>query len=413
MKHAPFCGHEKKGAQACSQGGLSLIEVVVSLAIMAVVVPALGALLLQMVRIPPRAQDTIKLVNEVREAQRRLQEDGDQAQHFVLGQQPDYGSFFWYDYTVSPIKTYQVRYYNEDARLRREEKIDGAVVNDDTIARGLVQYQDLSITACPTFVKGGIILTSTDGSQATRSGDFYLRLRPEPWGEPASAPFGYAFFAAAGLGDPVRGIVYNGDDSLIIGNVHTNADFTMEGKHDIVTDDLTASGTISITGIDNTFGSSQEGAAARPIPYNCTMADFPAATFSWTGDVDLSTQSQVWETWPKLERLKPGIYYATGKLLLDEHDVEGSVTFIGSQVEVEGNKLLLWPYYGGITVFATGSGVDQAILNLNGGVWRGIAYAPNGQITMLPRGNVTINGGIIAQAITISADKMRVVHNAY
>ncbi len=416
MRHAPFCGNGNKRARDYPQRGVSLIELVISLAILAVVVPALGALLVQIVRIPPRTQESIQLINEARQAQRQIQADGLRAQSFVLGSEPGYGTFGWYDYTASPVNRYEARYYYDTDRVRRELSVDGVVISDDTVARGVAAYSDLTIEACPTFVKGSILVASADtGSEANRTTDFYARLRTEPWGEPTSMPLGYALFAIGEAGSSVKGISLAGDKMTMTGNVHSNENAVLNGDNNSVTNAVTTVGAFTVSGSGNTFGSTSPGVTVRAAPINCAEDDFPSPTFSWVGNVNLGAQSQVWNGWPTREKLKPGVYYATGSLTLDDDNAVGTVTFIASQVIVNAKDTQLMPYAGGITAYATGTGADRIKLTLDDGIWRGMLYAPSGEVDLALSNGFTLYGSILAQGITLITDDNvdRVVHSAY
>lgn len=400
---------------ARAQRGFTLIEVVITLAIMAIVVPALGALLLQVVRIPPKTQETLQLVNGARQAQIRLELDGMKAQSFVLGSNPDYGTFSWYDYTASPTVRYQTRYYFDVSRLRRELSVNGIVSTDDVVTEALSQYSDLTLTACPTFVKGTIQLASSSETVANRSADFYARLRLAPWGEPASMPFGYGIFGIGQASSATKGIAITGTSTAFVGNIHSNENVVLNGNTNNLSDALTAVGVITLNGTGNSVGSQSQGVTVRASPLNCAVTDLPAATFSWAGAVDLATQSQVWQDWPTATKLKPGVYYATGAINLVKDSVQGTVTLIGSQVVISGASTALWPYAGGFTAYATGSGANRIQLTLSGGLWRGMLYAPNGEVDLTASSGFDLYGSMVGQAVSINADSTgdRVIHNAY
>ncbi|MBI4312402.1 MAG: prepilin-type N-terminal cleavage/methylation domain-containing protein [Chloroflexi bacterium] len=396
------------------QRGLSLIEVAVALAVTAILVPAISALLVQLVRLPPRSQASVGAQNEAREAMRWLNADGARAQHFVLGASPDYGTFLWRDYTLASQPLVAARYYYEDGRLRREQTVNGTTTIDTTVARNVAAYADFSMTSCPGQVTGDLLTTANgDGSTVTYSAPFSLRLRPEPWGDIPANPMGYAVFASGGSGAAVKDINVTGSGALIAGNAHANGSITIAGTGHSVSDVLSAVGTVT-TPPGMPVGAIAEGASTQAGPYNCQAGETPSATYSWLTDVDLSTVQEVWQDWPARTALRPGVYYSAASITLGLNSVTGTVTFIGDQVSVTGTGVRLWPYAGGTTIFATGSAADSIRVEVSGARWRGALYAPNGGVLISPPiGDFTLYGSIVAQGVTLSGADLRVVHSAY
>jgi hypothetical protein len=297
--------------------------------------------------------------------------------------------------------------------LVREEKVDGQVFSTIIAASGVAKYDDLKIKACPTFVIATLKVTFLGFKYfISHQEEFYLRLRPEPWGEITAQPLGYALFAGGPTTSPDEALHWSGSGSLVVGNAHSNGDIVVGGSDNQVTNAATASGSIVVGGQRSTFGSSQQSVPRRTMPINCTVADFPAANFSFPGDVNLVNEQSVWEDWPARTRLKPGIYSARGSLSIGQSAASGTVTFIADQIHISGNQVNLRPYYAGITAFGTGTADTAVKVSGLDGLWRGIIYAPQGGVDLAGDG-VSVYGSVVAQKIKLTRAKARILHNAY
>ena len=207
----------------------------------------------------------------------------------------------------------------------------------------------------------------------------------------------------------------SGSDQTITDAMTVNGDFTVSGSNNTVEGATTVHGTFTVSGSDNSFGASEDTQTLlRPLPVNCPVDEFPPPTFSWAEDVNLVQEEEVWEDWPTRSRLKPGVYSATGRIDVSGSLVTGTVTFIADQVHISGSEVDLWPYYGGITAYGTGAGNDVIKLagSIHDGTWRGMIYAPEGQVHFSGSG-MTFYGSVVGQDIKIPGSDIRVVHNAY
>lgn len=171
------------------RAGFTLIEVIIVLAVMAVVMAPLGAVIYQSIRIPQQSSDALTLLHSVRQATSAIADDARQAAAFAPGTQPDYGTFSWADRTGSTVSTYSVRYYysSADARLMRQETVDATsqttVVSDNIEAYGDVSLQqtgDLivaSVTATTDSLGGTLNRTASIESQMRQTS---LAVAPTP-----------------------------------------------------------------------------------------------------------------------------------------------------------------------------------------------------------------------------------------
>ena len=104
-----------------SQRGLTLIELVVSLAISTVITTGAVAILIQLNVLPIRAGAHLLVQAELRTASSWIRADSMQSQSFTPGTSPEYGTFQWTDLSLVPAEARQVTYSRQDGTLLRQE----------------------------------------------------------------------------------------------------------------------------------------------------------------------------------------------------------------------------------------------------------------------------------------------------
>ena len=126
-----------------TQRGLTLIEVIIVLALIALIMPPTVMAMYQFLWIAPQNSDALTLDHDLRMAAQWISRDGRQAQTFTPGSKPDYEPFRWEDYPSPPVTSYTVRYYHEGSSLMRELTVNGSS-STISIARNIQSYEDIS-----------------------------------------------------------------------------------------------------------------------------------------------------------------------------------------------------------------------------------------------------------------------------
>ena len=130
-----------------TQRGFSLLEILIVLFITSIVMTATASAYFYLLVVPPREQDQLRAINDVRVALDRIQYDGVQAMNFTGSDPPDYGYFSWVDYPSN--STYRVTYSYDDInkRLIRKQSIDGGDTTFMTIAFHVAQLDHITFEA--------------------------------------------------------------------------------------------------------------------------------------------------------------------------------------------------------------------------------------------------------------------------
>ena len=172
------------------QIGLTVIELVVALALSAMVIGPMVVILNQFFVLPIRASSTHNLIHQAQRAAFRIAEDSRNASSFVPAPAPDYGTFSWVDRTGTTVGTHSVRYFHSsgDNTLVREEIVNGGAPITIVVSRSVRDHSDVSIQR-----SDGLILASVTASTglfddpASTTAKFRARLRPSP-PEPQPTP---------------------------------------------------------------------------------------------------------------------------------------------------------------------------------------------------------------------------------
>ena len=97
-----------------SSRGFTFIEVVIALAIVAILLPVVGIVFYNLIVTPPDQSARLKLNNEIALLSSMLYQDAHLSNNFTPGTfplSPYYGNFTWTDYSVTPAQDYLVSYY--------------------------------------------------------------------------------------------------------------------------------------------------------------------------------------------------------------------------------------------------------------------------------------------------------------
>jgi prepilin-type N-terminal cleavage/methylation domain-containing protein len=150
-----------------SQAGVTLLEVVVAVAIMGLILAPLATILNQFVFLPSRWDTSLALSNDSRAVGQAIATDARQAQTFIAGANPNYGTFSWTDRTGSATSSVSVLYFWDSANLElvRRETVDGATT-DRTVAGGILDYSHVILQS-----SGGVVQASVTSTRSSFTED--------------------------------------------------------------------------------------------------------------------------------------------------------------------------------------------------------------------------------------------------
>ncbi|MBM3943988.1 MAG: prepilin-type N-terminal cleavage/methylation domain-containing protein [SAR202 cluster bacterium] len=207
--------------------GLSLIEMVAALAITAMIVAPLATILNQFVFVPARWNAQLEAANNSRSAAFALAADARQAESFISGLEPDYGTFTWTDRNGPVTSTYSVLYYWDETSqtLMRQETADGLTV-ERPIAEGILTYDDIVLE----FSDGALLahVTSTEDrltdatSQNTRIRASVRTSSASAQADPAAFRLAWDDFESADFAGG-NGWLFDWSTSGNVSNVGTNS----------------------------------------------------------------------------------------------------------------------------------------------------------------------------------------------
>ena len=125
-------GHLK---QLLGQGGLSLIELSVTLAIGAVIMVPLTSIISIQLRAPVKVASEITAKRQLQKASLVITEDASAAETFEAGTEPDYGTFTWEELSRGDPVPVTVRYFFETI-IDKDSKIESGIRLRDVIRGG-------------------------------------------------------------------------------------------------------------------------------------------------------------------------------------------------------------------------------------------------------------------------------------
>lgn len=161
-----------------AEKGFTLVEVMISIVIGAMLLTVLAGVMPTLLRLSPRLGEKLEVEHELSLAESWLSRDTRAAQAFHLLPQPEYGFFEWKDYTTG--RSYKAIYYYDPARreLWRRLEENGMLKSSSPIAHHVARPEDVNFEWLPEarLVKVKLICTLRSYS---RSANLILRLRPE------------------------------------------------------------------------------------------------------------------------------------------------------------------------------------------------------------------------------------------
>ena len=163
--------------------GLTLVEVILSMVIGAMVVTVLAAAMPATLRIAPQVACKLDVEHDLEMSREWLARDAHSAESFTPLSSPAYGGFEWLDYTSGPVARYAVTYYydpGEGSLMRLVEK-DGLVESTGAVARNIPKEEDVKFTWSPeerTLVVNITAGKKSGGKIIARGAELTFTLRP-------------------------------------------------------------------------------------------------------------------------------------------------------------------------------------------------------------------------------------------
>lgn len=162
------------------QKGFTLVQVVIVLAIGALLLGGLVGVLWQFQIIPDRASAQLVVVPELRRSANWIKFDANKAQSFAAGTAPEYGTFRWLDYSTFPATSYEVKYYLDGNTLYRQVSIDDVPSPPMTLARHIASQSDVTFAVSDGALTATITATiDTVLGNLTQSTTVEVEMRPE------------------------------------------------------------------------------------------------------------------------------------------------------------------------------------------------------------------------------------------
>jgi len=140
----------------CSQRGFTAVEMVISLAILAVIIVPISFAMRTFLFLPSQGIDEYDVMNGLRNAGQIILADARQAETFTQGSNPNYATLAWADYISPAQPVYSVRYYysSADKTLLRDLTTEMSA-STTVILENVENYGDVSTTS-----SGGVLTVS-------------------------------------------------------------------------------------------------------------------------------------------------------------------------------------------------------------------------------------------------------------
>lgn len=164
------------------------------MAIAGLIMGAVGSAFYYILIVPPEQSDRLTAINELRFALERIQQDGVQAQSFILGSDPYvyYGYFYSEDYQCNPndCLTSNVSYKYDDGKLvrveTRVETMDSTpttTTTNMTLAFHIAAAGDVSFAYdenSPVTVNITVTLNPGTANEISKTDTRYIDMRAVP-----------------------------------------------------------------------------------------------------------------------------------------------------------------------------------------------------------------------------------------
>ncbi|MCH8309214.1 MAG: prepilin-type N-terminal cleavage/methylation domain-containing protein [Chloroflexi bacterium] len=391
------------------QLGFTLLELVVSMAIMGLFSAILVGVFFQFTRITGEMTADQSTLAELRNTTNWLFEDGVRAQKFATSTEPNLVTFEWMDATLYPPE-FTSSAYTYDATTTtafRNLTINSDVMAPQTLAGHIAQFGDISFSGSGSYLTSSATSTSEVSIDTTANG---TNLNVQSRAPLSSAPPAgeYAIFLT-GSGPPEMD--WGGSGSGVVGNIYVNGEFRVTGSDNLVAGRVDSTDLITVTGSNNHFNSQNSDASWTSLPVSFTEDQFLPYTFSYSGDADLASKSEVWLD-PDKKILKSGVYYATGRIKITGSNITGNVTFVALEIEISGNDVSLTAFDNSNLLFlASSTSINAVIISGDDVRYTGVLYAPVGGIQISGAGLVG-EGNVYARRLNWSGSDGLIYYSA-
>ncbi len=230
-------------------------------------------------------------------------------------------------------------------------------------------------------------------------------------GEEGFPPLPYAVYGGSHSCGSAS-IEFSGNLNTVDGPVHSNNDWKLSGTNNYFDETITYAGSNIQTESANVFNGGPPQDIDTSYEWPLTAAPLDVAAYrpggayssdpnyhSYSGDKDLSGSLN-------------GIYYATGKITLSDANVNGNVTLVAEdEVDLSGNNHDLSPYINNVLIISNkNDGCSSASAKFSGNqhTWRGIIYAPHGEIEMSGSDNTSVDGCLWGARVKFNANEIYV-----
>jgi hypothetical protein len=221
---------------------------------------------------------------------------------------------------------------------------------------------------------------------------------------------GYAIWADARPGDAgVSDATVSGSGADIRGRVHSNDDLDANGAGHTFNGLVGYVDRLRVVGAGHRFipsaGNPQQvPPAPRPVEYH--IQDYRPG-----GAAAVAAQQQGryhyhpgnWREQGAGFVVQEGLHFVDGNVHLSGAGLRGTVTIVATgNIELTGAGNMVTAYSDGLLFFANAGGNNAVKIAGAGTTWRGVIYAPNGEIATHGAGLGTLHGSLIGRAVTIT-----------
>jgi prepilin-type N-terminal cleavage/methylation domain-containing protein len=154
-----------------NEKGFTLLEIVLSMLIGAMLIVVLGAALPAVVRIYPQAAYKLDIEHDLEMSRAWLARDAHAASKYTPLSSPSYGSFEKHDYIATPTVIRVITYYYDSTTtsLMRMEEENGVITGTTSVARNILGEKDVTFT---WDGKTGTLLIDIKSSKESKSNVF-------------------------------------------------------------------------------------------------------------------------------------------------------------------------------------------------------------------------------------------------
>ena len=231
----------------------------------------------------------------------------------------------------------------------------------------------------------------------------------------------YALFAETDSCSANNPLLISGSDNAVIGFVHSNSKIVVSGSDNSFNGPTTLNCGFADSGANNTYIPPPEQQPNRYFATNYTWSSF---CFPGNPDLVIPIQTQptdlnsVPEAWvggnESSNQLKDGVFCSTDDVVISGSGVSGNVTLVaGDEIKLTGSDFNLTAYDEDVLAFSSASHENAIDMSGSGGSWIGLIIAPNGRARVQGSGNLSVNGGVMAESVTVSGSDFSIKNEGF